>query len=382
MIILLSALLVVNLNTFKVDAMSPLEAIETYKTDIISSARKTGVWASVTAAQLILESGNPMSDLAMKDNNFFGIKWSSKYEERYPGSYPVEYNTLENYGKGNVKVKASFTHFTSPSDGITEHSVIWWNGNYYPELKILYNLDSTMDEFLREMANGPYATDKNYYSKLRKVIDDNNLEDLDKEAFPEGRQFCGFGTSTVGEYKYPDDDYNDTGDVGTTTKDSATGKTYVLVKEEDLVGMYPKSFLTDDAFNPTLPTYDNLSDAEKVNLDTMKDAITLANDWNIYDMFRVFTVFLGLCMLVYAVLLFTAYLFDRVNNVFELSLVSLMSLGVLQFSDDEDDTNNTHILNKSRLLKVEVLLVIGGFFLVAGGVFKIMIKIIQLRAMI
>lgn len=55
--------------------MSPLEAIEKYKKEIISSSRKTGVWASVTAAQLILESGNPMSTLAMEGNNFFGIKW-------------------------------------------------------------------------------------------------------------------------------------------------------------------------------------------------------------------------------------------------------------------------------------------------------------------
>lgn len=65
-----------------------------------------------------------------------------------------------------------------------------------------------MDEFLREMANGPYATYKGYYGKLRSVIDSNNLEELDKLAFPEGRKFCGFVESSVGEYKYPSDGYN------------------------------------------------------------------------------------------------------------------------------------------------------------------------------
>ena len=161
------------------EKLTSLEAIEKYKSEIISSARKTGVWASVTAAQLILESGSgEMSGLATKDNNFFGIKWADKFESRYPGSYPVKYPTTEYYDGVAHKVLADFTHFPSPADGITEHSIIWWNGNYAPELKILYDLDSSMDEFLKEMGDGPYATDPAYYTKLRNVIDKNNLEEF------------------------------------------------------------------------------------------------------------------------------------------------------------------------------------------------------------
>ena len=379
MVLLLSALIVITNVKVDVKAMSPLEAIETYKKDIIASARKTGVWASVTAAQLILESGNPMSDLATKDNNFFGIKWSSKHAERYPGAYAVNYSTLEDYGRGTVRVDANFTHFPTPQDGITEHSIIWWNGNYYPELKILYNLDSTMDEFLVEMANGPYATDKNYYSKLRKIIDDNNLEELDKEAFPEGRKFCGFGGNTVGEYMYPDDDLNQVSGVGNVVSDSETGKTYVLVKEKDLVGMYPESFLGDEAFSVDLPSYDSLNTLEKANLANIEENILHQREWGIYDTIRVFTVFVGLCMLVYAVLILVAYLFDRSNNLIEISMISILSLGTLVFSDDEERDNNWHHVNKSRLLKIEISLWLVGFFLVAGGVFRLVLKIAQFR---
>lgn len=160
-----------------------------------------------------------MSKLATKDNNFFGIKWSKKHATRYPGAYAVSYSTKENYTGTMETVKAKFTHFPSPSDGITEHSIIWWNGYYQPELDILYDLDSSMDEFLREMANGPYATDPSYYSKLRSVIDKYDLEKLDKLAFPEGRKFCGFGDSSVGKYKYPDDGWNATGTVGEVVKE-------------------------------------------------------------------------------------------------------------------------------------------------------------------
>ena len=44
-----------------VDANSPREVIEKYEKFIVASARKTGVWPSVTAGQMILESNNHFS---------------------------------------------------------------------------------------------------------------------------------------------------------------------------------------------------------------------------------------------------------------------------------------------------------------------------------
>lgn len=357
-------------NGIKAYAMSPLEAVEKYKADIISSSRKTGVWASVTAAQLILESGNPMSDLATEDNNFFGIKWAEAYKTKYPGSFPVSYSTKEDYGGGEVSTSAIFTHFPSVTDGITEHSIIWWNGHYEPELKILEDLGSSMDSFLREMGNGPYATDSSYYYKLRKVIDDNNLEDLDKLAFPEGRKFCGFGDRRVGKYEYPDDDFN--AGVGEKVIGS-NGLSYVIVKEEDLVGMYPKSFFLDDSKSISLPSYDNLSLKEKNNLNLIKDNFQEQYSWNVWDLLRVCSVFLGLCILVYAVVFIAGFLFDKSNNIIDLSLIAILSLGHLQYSEEEVDIKG--YVNQSRLIKIELALFVVGFFLVGGGLFSILIDI-------
>ena len=356
-------------------AISPLEAIEKYKKDIISSSRKTGVWASVTAAQLILESGNPMSKLATEGNNFFGIKWSESFKTKYPGSKPVSYSTQEHQGTGGqVTIKAQFAHFPTVQDGITEHSVIWWNGMYEPELKILEDLNSTMDEFLREMANGPYATDVNYYSKLKSTIKSNNLEELDKLAFPEGRKFCGFGNRKVGEYKYPDDGYNGSAsNVGSVEKGD-NGKGYVVVKESELEGMYPESFFLDDYDKIELPSYDDLSLNEKINLGKIKEGIEIQNSWSLWDTVRVFTVFVGLCILVYAVVFIASYLFDRSNNIVEISLISLLSFGHLQFSDE--DTEIKGYVNRSKLIKIELALFGVGFFLVGGGLFSFILDVI------
>lgn len=371
----LFTILITLCSSIKVNAISPLEAIEKYKSDIIASSRKTGVWASVTAAQLILESGNPMSKLATEGNNFFGIKWSEAHAERYPGAKPVEYSTNEHQGSGNATtIRAKFTHFPTVPDGITEHSIIWWNGYYEPELKILEDLNSTMDEFLREMANGPYATDVNYYSKLKKTIQSNNLEELDKLAFPEGRKFCGFGDRTVGEYKYPNDGFNGSAsNAGSVTTDS-TGKSYVIVEEKDLRGMYPPSFFLNDFNDIELPSYDWLSVSEKANLDSIKDNLKIQNSWSIWDIVRVLTVFVGLCILVYAVAFIVGFLFDRSNNLIELSLISILSFGYLEYSDEDIEIQG--YVNKSRIYKIGAALFSVGFFLVSGGLFSFLVDIV------
>lgn len=375
-VVIVLLLLLVNIGgTFRAKAISPLEAIETYKKDIVASSRKTGVWASVTAAQLILESGNPMSKLATVDNNFFGIKWSDKFTTRYPGSYAVTYGTTEDFGNGLVAVKDEFAHFPSPSDGITEHSIIWWNGNYGPELEILYDLNSSMDSFLREMANGPYATDPGYYSKLRSVIDSNNLEELDKLAFPEGRKYCGFNGSFVGEYKYLDDGYNadDLKEISKSEKDESTGITYKIVEEEDLVGMYPSSFFEEDLESIDLPSYDSLTTLEKYRLEELKESYKENIEWKIWDTIRAIVIFIGLVLIVYSILFFACFIFDRVNVFFEISLISVISLGVLRYSDD-DSSKGKGLVNKRGLIRIVSSCMFVGFFLISGSIFSIIMN--------
>lgn len=371
---MISFITTISLFSFTTYALSPLEAIETYKKDIIASSRKTGTWASVTAAQLILESGNPLSKLATEGNNFFGIKWASAHIERYPGATSTSYSTKEHQGGNEITIMANFTHFPNVTDGITEHSVIWWNGCYEPELKILEDLNSSMDSFLREMSNGPYATDVNYYGKLRGTIDSNNLEELDKLAFPDGRKFCGFGDRKVGEFKYLNDGYNGSASSVGTLVDEANGASFLVVKEKDLEGMYPESFFLNDYKSIQLPSHEELSIKEKINLSKIKENISSQNSWNLWDTLRVLTVFVGLCTLVYAVVFIVGYLFDKSNNILELSLISILTFGYLRYSDEETETRG--FVNKSRLFKIEAILFLVGFFLVGGGLFNFIIDLV------
>lgn len=225
---------------YRYNALSAESSLETHKKDIIEISHKTGVWASVTAAQFILEGGNPVSDLALEDNNYFGIKWSDKYTERYPGAYEVKYMTKEANEDGElVPQPAWFTHFPSVRDSIVEHSVIWWNGYYEDELNVLYNLNSSRDEFVNTVGKGAYATDPKYTYKLKKCIAEYNLDELDKIAFPNGRKYCGNESKVEGTYNYPDDGYNSSEIIEIAKTYSEKGVDMLIVDSQEPL---PESF--------------------------------------------------------------------------------------------------------------------------------------------
>lgn len=373
---MISALLVVALciscflNAQYVEAKKKVtikEALNTYEKDIIASARKTGVWASVTAAQFCLESGNPISKLASEDNNFFGIKWSKSHAKKYPGAKPVKYTTREYSSK---IIKANFTHFPTVQDGITEHAIIWWNGAYKPELKILYNLKTSRDDFLKEMANGPYATDPNYLSLCRSMIKKYNLDRLDKLAYPDGRKYCGYNGKYVGEYNYPDDGYNE-GDVkAVASKETQeNGSVNLVVKECDLIGMPEQSQLMEGQSEIELPDSTSLSTRDYYGVQDLKNSININSSQNTIDTLRILVVFLGMFLIFYSVFLFLAMLFDRANQFIEISLVGVLTLGKLRYSDDEYARESYGLVNTQGLIKVAVVILLIGFFLVSGGLF-------------
>lgn len=354
--------------------MKVTDVLEKHKKEIISSARKTGVWASVTAAQMILESGATLSTLAEEGNNLFGIKWAEVHAERYPGAKPVLYWTKENIGGSLVSVQANFTHFPSMSDSITEHSIIWWNGYYEKEVALLEDFNSTRDEFLHVMANGAYCTATDYEENLKAVIQSYGLDELDTLAFPEGRKFTGFGDRTKGEYRYPNDGYND----GDTKKAGSTktegGKEYVIVSEENLVGMYPTTFLREFSKAISLPGQDTLTTKEKVNMNYIKTSMQENEAWRVVNTARGGVIFVGIFILVYAVLLWVSWLFDRSNNLVEVSLVQVITLGHMEYSD-EDEGLKQGIVNKARLVRMEIALFLCGFFIVSGSFFSFLFDV-------
>ena len=138
--------------------------------DAIKSQRQTGVPASVTMAQALLESGRGESGLAKKGNNFFGIK----------GKGPAGSVTMptKEYLNGRwVTVNADFRKYNSPAESFTDHGkFLRKNSRYAPAFK---HMDDGK-QFAREIHKAGYATDPGYANKLIGIMKEYGLERFDK----------------------------------------------------------------------------------------------------------------------------------------------------------------------------------------------------------
>jgi flagellar protein FlgJ len=131
----------------------------------------TGIPASVTLGQLILESSsstssNGLSGLARNAKNLFGIKAGSSWNG---ATYSV--NTNEEIDGKNSVVKASFRKYNSYEDSIADYGNLLTSDRY----KKVINNSATVEDFVKGIKNAGYATDSNYVNKVLNVIKNNNL---------------------------------------------------------------------------------------------------------------------------------------------------------------------------------------------------------------
>jgi flagellum-specific peptidoglycan hydrolase FlgJ len=132
------------------------------------SQRKTGVPASVTLAQAILESDWGRSRLTRDAKNLFGIKAFGT-----PGSAGVyDINTWEVYGGQNVTVMAGFKAYQTLADSVTDH------GNWFHDNSRYAGALAVKDDpraFAYAINAAGYATDPAYAPKLIGLMDRFNL---------------------------------------------------------------------------------------------------------------------------------------------------------------------------------------------------------------
>lgn len=134
----------------------------------IDDMRKTGVPASLTIAQAILESANGNSTLAQQANNLFGMKGKGP-----AGS--VRLPTRE-YKNGEwITTYADFRKYHNWAESVTDHSNLFlngvsWNRDLY---RGVIGKDGISASY--EVAKAGYATDPDYAQKLIKLITDHQL---------------------------------------------------------------------------------------------------------------------------------------------------------------------------------------------------------------
>jgi flagellum-specific peptidoglycan hydrolase FlgJ len=134
----------------------------------VESADDSGVPASVTIAQAILESYWGSSRLAREANNFFGIK----AQTRGGSAGSIWFDVWEVIGGRNVMQSQAFRAYKTIAESFVDHGrFLSENGRYGNAMRAR----SDAKQFAREVKRAGYATDPGYASKLIALMDRYNL---------------------------------------------------------------------------------------------------------------------------------------------------------------------------------------------------------------
>ncbi|KJS07588.1 MAG: hypothetical protein VR77_00775 [Flavobacteriales bacterium BRH_c54] len=143
------------------------EYIETYKDDAIREMHRSGVPASITLAQGILESGDGNSPLAMYANNHFGIKCHSGWKGKTMH--------IDDDAKNECfrKYKSVYESFEDHSDFLTSRS----RYAFLFELKV-----TDYKGWAKGLKKAGYATNPKYADLLIDLIEKHQLYEYDRYA--------------------------------------------------------------------------------------------------------------------------------------------------------------------------------------------------------
>lgn len=134
----------------------------------VESTYATGVPASVTIAQAILESYWGSSRLAREANNYFGIK----AQTRSGSAGSVRFDVWEVIGGRNVMQSQAFRAYKTVAESFVDHGVFFVeNGRYARAMAV----KDDPRQFAREVNRAGYATDPSYASKLIGLMDRYDL---------------------------------------------------------------------------------------------------------------------------------------------------------------------------------------------------------------
>lgn len=138
--------------------------IETYADVAVQEMYRSGVPASITLAQGMLESGNGRSTLAVKANNHFGIKCHNGWKGGRV------YHDDDAKGECFRKYAHAYESYRDHSDFL----------RYRDRYKFLFDLKSTdYKGWAYGLKKAGYATDPGYATKLIKLIEEYKLYEYD-----------------------------------------------------------------------------------------------------------------------------------------------------------------------------------------------------------
>ena len=150
-----------------------------------------------------------------------------------------------------------------------------------------------------------------------------------------------------------------------------------LPKEWELVGMSKRKYLYESQNKIVLPNGDSaLSVKQRQHLASIKEDVKAVDGFNLIVFLRTLVAFVGILFFAWAIFLIVAYLFDRSNIFFEISLVSILTMGsVTVMALDESDARRA---NTSLIARRAILSLVIGSVLVAGVMYSGLDWLLQL----
>lgn len=138
--------------------------IRQFATLAVEEMYRSGVPASITLAQGLLESGYGLSELAVKGNNHFGIKCHNNWKGGRM------YHDDDRKGE-------CFRKYSSPEQSYRDHSDFL---RYRDRYRFLFDYKITdYKAWAYGLKKAGYATDPSYPAKLIKLIEDYRLHEYD-----------------------------------------------------------------------------------------------------------------------------------------------------------------------------------------------------------
>lgn len=145
--------------------------------------RQSGILASVTIAQAILESDYGRSLLGLEANNLFGMKAVLSYnnwESDWDGS-TCDKETLEYVNGRYIKITAAFRAYPSYAESIRDHSNYLRFAKHQGALRYKgVENNKSYKRTIRLIKKGGYATDPAYVAKICRIIRQYDLTKYDR----------------------------------------------------------------------------------------------------------------------------------------------------------------------------------------------------------
>jgi LysM repeat protein len=146
--------------------------IATYKELAVSEMKRSGVPASITLAQGMIESDYGRSKLAREANNHFGIKCHRDWNGP----------TIRHH---DDKRNECFRKYRKPEESFADHSEFLRSGSRY---SFLFSLDQTdYKGWARGLKKAGYATNPDYANMLIRKIEEHNLQYFDRMDYSAGK---------------------------------------------------------------------------------------------------------------------------------------------------------------------------------------------------